>query len=315
MLTSQKAIFLLENKRKPFEECPSPVELSSDSESDADSAKSAVQVTDLSRLEYLTRILRIEDSNAGHTNAGDDPAKLHEDDSNIGELENLPPPETEMVQIYQSVQDVVQQLYKLALVIRRPVPRNTLDKSSSIDMSHYVSFDKEHVEECFPCARPELQGRLAKATTRRRQLLLYRERHHQALAQIIRDQEQNSTDLQEDNVTVAPSQRWDDNTSQQQSRIDDGDYQDDRKEPESSSIHPQSTKATTFVHPEVQDVRKQEDQESVAGTESSYAPILSGENTIALPPCPEDCNQDTPAIFECPICFYVTEIHSTRHWK
>ncbi len=221
-----------------------------------------------------------------------------------------------MVQIFQSIQDIIQRLYKMSLVIRRPIPQHALDKSSAIDVSHFVDFDKSHVQQRFPCAMPKLQERLAKAITRRRQLLLYRERRHEALSRLPKDTDIYSDNLGDTTDTVTFSESRDEAMSQQLSVNDERDEIHkfhDMGIP--ASVGPLSTEATSFHPPQPRDSGKLEEAESVAGTISSYASTLSGDDDIAIPLCPEDLNEAGTAIFECPLCFYMVEIRTRRQWK
>jgi hypothetical protein len=220
-----------------------------------------------------------------------------------------------MVQIFHSIQDIVQQLYKITLIIRRPVRQSSKDKAASIDVSHYVEFDKEHVQARFPCAQPELRDRMAKAITRRRQLLLYQERHHQALAQMVHKTDES--DHAPESTAETYPQRSDDATSQQQPLGDDDDnFQDYTTGQEFESKYALSTEATTFVALERrQGVRADDQESSFSGTASSYASTASGKDEIAIPRCLEDLSQNTSVIFECPLCFYMIEIQTDHQWR
>jgi hypothetical protein len=219
-----------------------------------------------------------------------------------------------MVQIFHSIQDIIQQLYKITLIIRRPV-QNWKDKAASIDVSHYVEVDRQHVQERFPCARAELRERLAKAITRRRQLFLFRERRHQALAEM--GQKTESDHAPGDTTSITYSQTFEDTTSQQQP-LDDNEtnYHGYTKDQEMESAYALSTEATTFVPPAKREDTRSDDQESsFSGTASSYASTASGKDEIAIPRCPVDLSQITPVIFECPLCFHLIEIGTDRQWR
>jgi hypothetical protein len=241
--------------------------------------------------------------------------EYHQEDNVAYDEENIVPPLPEMVQIFHSTQDIVQQLYKITLIIRRPVKQSSKDKAASIDVSHYVEFDKEHVQARFPCAQPELRDRLAKAITRRRQLLLYQERHHEALAEMAR--KTDGLDHASEDTAVTYPQTSDDATSRHQPQYDeDNSYHDYTAGQEAESRYALSTEATTFVAPERRQNIRTDDQESIfSGTASSYASTASGKDEIAIPRCPEDLSQNKPVVFECPLCFYMTEVQTNHQWR
>jgi len=278
--------------------------LSSDSDTDLDSAASCSAGTDLERVNYLTSVFELE-SETRAAESEDDEACMPKSDA------VTPPPE--MVQIVASIQDIVQQLYKLTITIRRPLPRNAMDKSASLDVSHYVAFDTVHVEQRFPFAKPKLKQCLAEAITRRRRLLLYWEHRHQALASQSLDKGVDKDVRLIDDVPDTPSQVQDTDDNQEP-YLDPAKNAEDQDAVGFTSNYPLSTKATTFVPPNSPRIGTPDDQGSVTITESSYMSVM-GDDDIAIPPCPEDLSQSYPATFECPLCFYILEIRTDRQWR
>lgn len=71
-------------------------------------------------------------------------------------------------------------LYRFSVAIRNPASRDLFRKCSEIDISHFESFDLGHVTDKFLVSNTYkyLIERLAKANSRRRQLLKYYEMHH-----------------------------------------------------------------------------------------------------------------------------------------
>lgn len=100
-----------------------------------------------------------------------------EEDSDDDEL-----PRTELEQIASSVPDTVNCLLRLSVAIRNPAPHDRFATSVSIDISHYESFDIQHVQMKFQNVDSLLAQRLGKANSRRRQYFKYRKSHHSKLA-------------------------------------------------------------------------------------------------------------------------------------
>ncbi|KAF2422210.1 hypothetical protein EJ08DRAFT_484631 [Tothia fuscella] len=91
-------------------------------------------------------------------------------------------PDTEISQLRTAICDIIDHLYKLAMLIRSSVPTDRLSRSNKIDVRHFEPFDLGYVRDCFPNANEKLQEKLAKAITRRRQILIYHRKHHEHLS-------------------------------------------------------------------------------------------------------------------------------------
>lgn len=107
----------------------------------------------------------------------DDESDSSEDDSDDDEL-----PRTELEQIASGVPDTVNCLLRLSAAIRNPAPHDRFATSVPIDVSHYESFDIQHVQAKFQKVDSILARRLGNAISRRRQYFRYRESHHLKLA-------------------------------------------------------------------------------------------------------------------------------------
>lgn len=99
-----------------------------------------------------------------------------EDSSDSSRAKNL-------LDIYiDNLSHVITSLYKLAIAIKSPAPRDRLEKCASIQVDFYKRSDLDHIRHKFPDAPEYLQERFGKVNTRRRQLLKYYELHHQKIA-------------------------------------------------------------------------------------------------------------------------------------
>lgn len=106
----------------------------------------------------------------------EEPGSLEEDGDDC-EL-----PTTELDQIASSVPDAVNCLLRLSVAIRNPAPHDRFAASVPVDVSHYGSFDIQHVQAKFQNIDNFLAQRLGHAISRRRQYFKYRESHHLKLA-------------------------------------------------------------------------------------------------------------------------------------
>ncbi|KAF8458483.1 hypothetical protein BGX38DRAFT_571039 [Terfezia claveryi] len=83
------------------------------------------------------------------------------------------------------IDHVLKCLYRFSTVLYQAVPANRIHKCASIDVKHYELWDIQHAVNKFPHAPEALQERLGRANTKRRQLLIYNERHHKKISQFI----------------------------------------------------------------------------------------------------------------------------------
>ncbi|KAJ6023892.1 hypothetical protein N7540_004689 [Penicillium herquei] len=110
-----------------------------------------------------------------------DDTDTHDDISSASESEEED--HTEIQQIYCSLQDTVNILFKTSMSIRRPAQHDRLIGVKRSDATSFEPFDRQHVANKFPLVPDPLIDRLGLAISQRRATLRYRERHHLKLAQ------------------------------------------------------------------------------------------------------------------------------------
>lgn len=93
----------------------------------------------------------------------------------------------EIQQIRKSVATIINCLFQMSILVRKPAQHDLLTGSRKVDVAAFEPFDYSHVLDKFPTADKRLVSRLGHAITRRRQYLKYRERHAMKLKQGIDD--------------------------------------------------------------------------------------------------------------------------------
>ena len=104
---------------------------------------------------------------------------LGDDQSNT---DSDPNPTSEIHQLYSEVVNIVDCLYQLSMIIRKPAQHNALFKIYEADTPQYEPYDLDHAWHKYAKADMAIIERLGRANTRRRHVLRYRERHHEKLA-------------------------------------------------------------------------------------------------------------------------------------
>lgn len=94
---------------------------------------------------------------------------------------------SEVQQLYEEVVNVVDCLYKMSMLIRRPAQHDVLLGSHKSDAAAFKPFDREHVRNKFPNADNVIIQRLGRAITQSRKYLKYRDRHHAKLGKGVDD--------------------------------------------------------------------------------------------------------------------------------
>ncbi|KAF5232125.1 hypothetical protein FANTH_13122 [Fusarium anthophilum] len=222
-------------------------------------------------------------------------------------------PERQIASLYESIIKSVRHLYSLAMVIRQPVAIDRLSRASKIAVDHFISFDQRHVDECFPDASPVLKKRLAKAITRRRQLLTYNEQHYRkssepqpseettATVHVAQDEpgKQPQQDMPPLPVISDPIKHMVRDTPSYAPTISKGSLL-------------ASTEATKFIPPV--DMREEPDVQSESGTITTFG--FTGKDRVALrvPPRPQDDNGEALEQFLCPLCYHLIEVKGERAW-
>ncbi|KAL9069743.1 MAG: hypothetical protein Q9161_005328 [Pseudevernia consocians] len=88
---------------------------------------------------------------------------------------------TEIQQLHEEVVNIIDCLYQLSMLIRKPAQHDLLVGSRIGDKAEFEFYDKEHVRNLHPMTEEQIIQRLGRAITRRRKYLNYRERHHRKL--------------------------------------------------------------------------------------------------------------------------------------
>ena len=179
---------------------------------------------------------------------------------------------TELQELHEDVVNIIDCLYRLSLLIRRPAQHDLLIGSRMGDKAEFEFYDKEHVRNLHPRAEEEITQRLGHAITRRRRYLNYRERHHKKLEKGIED-------------------------AQGVQRTATG-----------SVIS--ETVATDF---KIQNIEFEEIPSDSGMSQTSYAPSLIDGGRVTIPPPPKESVGRKP--FECPYCFFLIDIKTTRSWN
>lgn len=178
---------------------------------------------------------------------------------------------TELQQLHEEVVNIIDCLYQLSMLIRKPAEHDMLIGSRAGDMTQFEFYDREHVRNLHPSTEEQVGQRLGSAITRRRKYLLYRERHHKKL-------EKGMEKVQGIQRTTTGSVL-------------------------------SETIATDFQTPNIEF----EETSSNSGiSQTSYAPSLVDGGRVTVPPPPRNSVGGKP--FECPYCFFVIDIRSTRSW-
>ena len=199
--------------------------------------------------------------------SGDRTDVLEDDDFWPGEEST-----TELQQLHEEVINIIDCLYQLSMLIRKPAEHDMLVGSRMGDMTQFEFYDKEHVRNLHPRTEEQIGQRLGSAITRRRKYLFYRERHHKKLEKGIEE------------------------------------VQGIRRATTGSVIS--ETIATDFQTPNIE---FEETSSNSDVSQTSYAPSLIEGGRVTIPPPPRDSVGGKP--FECPYCFFVIDIKSTRAWN
>lgn len=199
---------------------------------------------------------------------------------------------------------------------RKPAPYDRLLRSAKIDTKFYEFFDQRHVLEKFPRADLALIERLGRAITKRRKYFKYREQHRQKLSQQRRPDLVVSTGGE----TSGPGRKEEDGPSVHEKAIEVVSDIWTTSLVQSSGAN-QSTTASTLFVPVTAPLNTQSfDQQSDAGTQTSYGTVSSiRPDRLSLPPLPR--SSDGGREFECPYCFTICQLRSLdpdkqeKEWK
>lgn len=196
---------------------------------------------------------------------------------------------TELSQLASNIVEIITCLMRLSMAIRNPAPHDQFKASMQIDLTHYESFDIDHVRGKFPLAEDYLVLRLGKAISRRRQYLRYRDEHRKNLEQGLQPQiqvQQLGTTNQLAHTISAPSERVESTVA--------------------SSI-PLAVKASVSTAD-----LEEEDYYEDNLSQTSYASSASDPSRLRPPSVPKQGRDGEP--FECPLCFRLTSIRQAAAW-
>ena len=219
-------------------------------------------------------------------------------DASAGE----PEPVMEIFQLFSAVTEATTSLYKLSIAIRRPTPRDRYAKAAS-STPFDASYDVGHVYEKFPHVRSKawLIDKLGSAITRRREFLRYREVHRGKLG----GSNKPSADFSIRRKMVDARKIVTNETE----------FQIPGLETQSTSYSQlASTKATTYVadlDDEFLDIQSTADR-----SETSYVTSIAEEGSDNMRQIPEPPKESANGIpFECPYCFTIQSVKSSKHWR
>ncbi len=179
---------------------------------------------------------------------------------------------TELQQLHEEVVNVIDCLYQLSMLIRKPAQHDLLVGSRMSDKAEFEFYDLEHVRNLHPRTEDPISQRLGRAITRRRKYFNYRERHHRKLEKGI-EEVQGIQGIATESVIS-------------------------------------ETIATDF---KIHNIDFEETSSNSGMSQTSYAPSLIDGGRVTIPPPPKESSGGKP--FECPYCFFVIDIKSTRSWS
>lgn len=218
---------------------------------------------------------------------------------------------TELQERFKEVGHVITCLYRFSISIRSPAQRDRLEKCASIDVSHYEFYDIQHASNKFPGVEQFLLDRLGKANSRRRQLLIYHQKHHHKITRYI--------DLPVD-VNMGPHSDVgklehiekqdftgvDENQGLQNRLLNLGDGTI------ATTMNTQTTVSTFVLGPG----RELDTNSDDGRSQTSYA-TSSGDDTrstLRVPPPPEAASALDGEPFQCPYCYTIIGINGSRAW-
>lgn len=245
--------------------------------------------------------------------------------------EELLPPTSDLEYAMLDIDHVLKCLYRFSTVLYRAVPANRIQKCASIDVKHYEFWDIKHAANKFPHAPNVLQQRLGQANTKRRQLLIYNERHHKKISQFI--------DATLDLEVLEPVEKTQEGAGELEgTQLNTSSVPENEQEPiEPARVRApgtvqvlSATTATTFrannkTAPKLEPLPEDPGQESDTGTEksqtsyasscASYDQGLDGYKLSAPdPPHTEDDGFDDEP-FLCPYCHDMACIKNSQSWR
>jgi hypothetical protein len=211
---------------------------------------------------------------------------------------------SEIQEIYKSIADSINSLFRLSIIIRNNTSRDRYTKATAAGSSppFDASYDVNHVRQKFPClgkGKEWLVTRLGKAITTRRQYLRYCREHHQKIA---KEPEDIPAQGKSDKDTIAPA------TTGAHTA---GGFSGLSKP--TSTLAPTQASTLLMLNPgQTLDEEPPNEVQSHTSYATSYEEDSSNNNlhVAAL----EDISKGLKH-FECPYCFQIQSITTQKAWK
>ncbi|KAG8528975.1 uncharacterized protein KY384_006664 [Bacidia gigantensis] len=224
-------------------------------------------------------------------------------DSELSEESNFLTSELE--QLHLAISEAITSLYKLSISIRKPTPRDRYAKAAALVPLNPI-YDIGHVYEKCPQMRasPWLFEKLGRANTKRREILRYREKHHEKLAR-------GTKQIEYDDADQAPRL-----TPQSDVNIRKPSPNPVPTAEQGESVgfsQLASTKATTFIARPEQEL---ELEIETGRSETSYVTSIADDSTEGrrqVPEAPSESAGGKP--FECPYCYTIQSVRHAKHWS
>ena len=186
---------------------------------------------------------------------------------------------TELQQIFLDISQVINLLYKVSMTVRNSTPHDRYLKSAEIDMSWFLPFAVNHIQEKFPSAKEYLIQRLAKGIVCRRQYLEYRKIHRTKLAK----PEARTLDYQVGAIAIS----------------------------EKTPTVITDTTASAYVEPRARSVQDTEILDEAS--ETTLGSLGSEDTRLHIPSMPKEALGQEP--FECPYCWTIDAVENTHAWR
>jgi hypothetical protein len=319
------AIALLRNERLPIEECESPPESASEAEiseaepeSETESKEEivpgSVSSSNLSRLAALKLFNGFSGQNSSDISSSvNNSNSITEDGSDTDSISEYQ--ETEISQVREQIQDQVSQLFKISMIIRNPKKHDRYARCSSTNVTYYESFDKAHIQECFPIASEVLLQRLARAMVWRRKYLIHNQMRDEKRAGPRRESQQGGQ------IPATPPEQQPDQFAENLTRNQSNhtstlkSLQKDQHNLGTNTQSHRSTEPTKFIPPNESDDNDSRRGHSDLGSISTYASTRGSGEKVRIPSRPLNSEGNEQEQFQCPYCCYPIEIRSNREWK
>ncbi|KAI5784229.1 hypothetical protein FPQ18DRAFT_310157 [Pyronema domesticum] len=194
--------------------------------------------------------------------------------------------------------------YHLSITLQNPTSRDRLGKMEKINMSHFESFDIEHVKNKYQLSSDNGNGylseRLGKANTKRRQILKYHEQHREKIVGR--------------RLAVIPVTE---DEAAEQPEADEGGMkrQDYYSESEASSA--MQTTVSTVIEQNFEmelvevDATNLNNRSEAGLSQTSYASSASGSHSLRVHNPPNDYDGQP---FEYPYCFCIVSTENRASW-